>query len=277
MHRSIVLLYVVVSVASAMAVKNFTCIDQQYKGNVPCDAGVYLLEHGGVLSVAGIAVGKDGSVQKAQRIAEEYARKQIADLISVTVASTTESSAQEIRIQNNDTVSTAAKEQFKQYVRSDVKALLRGVRMVANWMSDDETEALVAIAADPAAAKVASSVATSVPTALRAEGGDQVVEVTGLAALVGSNSQAARAAAMQDACKRAVVMAVGVFVDAETATKNNAALQERLYSRTDGFVKKYDVLNETIERLECRGEEYFADNWRLTGCARLSQSNVFDT
>jgi hypothetical protein len=234
-----------------VAATDVTCIDYRYQTNVPCAAGVYLLPNGVVLSVTSVAVAQDHSVQEMQRIAEEHARKQIAELVNITVSSASESSSQELRVQNNESISTTTKEQFLQCVRSDVKALLRGTRTVAHWVSDDHSEVTVAMVADPNTAAQANAVATSLPTALRADGGDQMVDVTGVAVMRGKNKPAARAAALEDACKRAVMMAVGVLIDADTITKNSASLDERIRSHCDGFVRKYDVLNETFTDSEC--------------------------
>jgi Flagellar assembly protein T, N-terminal domain len=66
-------------------------------------------------------------------------------------------------------------------------------------------------------------------------------------ATVGNDPSAARDKAIEDALRRAVEQAVGTMVESETATENYELLSDKIYSRSQGYVKNYDVLSENTE------------------------------
>jgi len=66
-------------------------------------------------------------------------------------------------------------------------------------------------------------------------------------ASVGSDPAAARDKAIEDALRRAVEQAVGSMVESETAVENYQLLSDRIYSRSSGFVKNYEVISENTE------------------------------
>lgn len=66
-------------------------------------------------------------------------------------------------------------------------------------------------------------------------------------ATIGSDPGAARDKAIEDALRRAVEQAVGTMVESETATENYELLSDKIYSRSQGYVKNYDVLSEKTD------------------------------
>lgn len=72
------------------------------------------------------------------------------------------------------------------------------------------------------------------------------IEAEGVAT-IGADPAAARDKAIEDALRRAVERAVGTMVESETAVENYQLLSDKIYSRSTGYVKKYDVLSEQKE------------------------------
>ncbi len=66
-------------------------------------------------------------------------------------------------------------------------------------------------------------------------------------ASVGNDPAAARDKAIEDALRRAVEQAVGTMVESETAVENYKLLSDRIYSRSSGYVKNYNVVSEKQE------------------------------
>src|SRR5262245_58225033 len=66
-------------------------------------------------------------------------------------------------------------------------------------------------------------------------------------ASVGNDPGTAHDKAIEDALRRAVEQAVGTMVESETATQNYELLSDKIYSRSQGYVKNYDVLSENTE------------------------------
>ncbi len=57
----------------------------------------------------------------------------------------------------------------------------------------------------------------------------------------------ARDAAIDDALRRAVEQAVGMFLHAETLVQNGDIVKDAIYSRSKGYVRKYAILKETSD------------------------------
>jgi hypothetical protein len=74
----------------------------------------------------------------------------------------------------------------------------------------------------------------------------KIVTAEGVAS-VGSDPGAARDKAIEDALRRAVEQAVGTMVESETAVENYELLSDKIYSRSQGYVKNYEVLSEQNE------------------------------
>lgn len=66
-------------------------------------------------------------------------------------------------------------------------------------------------------------------------------------ATIGSDRAAARDKAIEDALRRAVEQAVGTMVESETSVEDYKLLSDRIYSRSSGYVKRYEVVSENAE------------------------------
>lgn len=75
----------------------------------------------------------------------------------------------------------------------------------------------------------------------------EVVEAEGLAPNDASDLVATKRASLVDAQRNAVEKAVGVFVSARTLVEKAVAIENNILARTDGYVKKYDVLDERVD------------------------------
>lgn len=73
-----------------------------------------------------------------------------------------------------------------------------------------------------------------------------VVETEGVAG-IGPDPAAARDRAIEDALRRAVEQAVGTIVESETTVENYELLSDRIFSRSSGYVKTYEILSENRE------------------------------
>lgn len=73
------------------------------------------------------------------------------------------------------------------------------------------------------------------------------VSAEGISVIQNGNTAAARDNAVNDALRKAVEQAVGTMISAETVAENYTVLQDRVYSKTRGYVRSYDVLSEMPE------------------------------
>lgn len=73
-----------------------------------------------------------------------------------------------------------------------------------------------------------------------------VVETEGVAG-IGPDAAAARDRAIEDALRRAVEQAVGTIVESETTVENYELLSDRIFSRSSGYVKSYQIVSEQRE------------------------------
>jgi hypothetical protein len=70
------------------------------------------------------------------------------------------------------------------------------------------------------------------------------VEVEGMAAVTNNDIGRARDRAIDDAKRKAVEQVVGTRVTAESVTQNFQLVQDRVYARASGFVKRYQIVSE---------------------------------
>ncbi|MFP4447040.1 MAG: flagellar assembly protein T N-terminal domain-containing protein, partial [Desulfosudaceae bacterium] len=66
----------------------------------------------------------------------------------------------------------------------------------------------------------------------------------GMAAVRQGNQAGARDSAVNDALRKAVEQAVGTMISAQTVSENYTLLSDRVYSKTQGYIKNYEVLSE---------------------------------
>lgn len=90
------------------------------------------------------------------------------------------------------------------------------------------------------------------------------VTAEGVAVIADGNMASARDGAVSDALRRAVEQAVGAMVSAETVAENYTVLSDRVYSKTAGYVKNYQVLSEMPE----------TQLYRVTVKADVSQADL---
>jgi len=77
--------------------------------------------------------------------------------------------------------------------------------------------------------------------------GGEVVEAVGYAPYNPKDLLLTKQASLADAQRKAVENVVGVFVSAKTLVEKSVSIENNILSRTEGYVKKYDVLSEGPE------------------------------
>ena len=78
------------------------------------------------------------------------------------------------------------------------------------------------------------------------------LDVEGYAAIEGGKKAVARDGALNDAFRRAIEQVVGVMVEAKTAIRDAVLLQDKIYSKSAGFIKSYKITTEVFESDACR-------------------------
>lgn len=73
---------------------------------------------------------------------------------------------------------------------------------------------------------------------------EETVEVTGVAAVVNDDVAHARDKAIDDAKRRAVEQVAGAQVSSQSITENFQLVEERIYARASGFVRRYEIKSE---------------------------------
>jgi len=97
-----------------------------------------------------------------------------------------------------------------------------------------------------AAVVVAALFLTILPSvAMPAE--DLKTVATGVAQIQGDNITGARQAATQNALRQALEQGVGMLMDATSILKNDD-LMEKIYTNTQGYITRYDIIKEGRER-----------------------------
>jgi hypothetical protein len=72
-----------------------------------------------------------------------------------------------------------------------------------------------------------------------------VVQVEGEALVTNGNLPEARERALQEAYSAALTKVLGSYISAESYTRNFESIDRGVYSRTRGYIKRYEVLKET--------------------------------
>nr|WP_307726402.1 flagellar assembly protein T N-terminal domain-containing protein [Trichlorobacter sp.] len=90
------------------------------------------------------------------------------------------------------------------------------------------------------------------------------IEVEGYATIVGGRKDQAREAALQNAFRRAVEQVVGVALESKTVVKDSELLNDKIFSKSRGFIKTYRIVGEKVE----------ADAYRLTVFASVSRHKL---
>lgn len=75
--------------------------------------------------------------------------------------------------------------------------------------------------------------------------GDTLVTADGIGDIASGSEGKTRDAAIEDALRKAVEQAVGTFIQSETVVQNYMIVNDNILARSTGYVKKYDILNES--------------------------------
>jgi hypothetical protein len=78
------------------------------------------------------------------------------------------------------------------------------------------------------------------------------VDVEGYASIVGGRKDAAREGALNNAFRRAIEQVVGVMVNSKTVVQDSALLNDKILSKSSGFIKTYKITHEAFEADACR-------------------------
>lgn len=70
------------------------------------------------------------------------------------------------------------------------------------------------------------------------------VDAIGTSVVSGGNTALARDAAIADALRKAVEQAVGTLIASDTMVENYQVLNDSVYTKTQGYVQRYNVINE---------------------------------
>ncbi len=70
------------------------------------------------------------------------------------------------------------------------------------------------------------------------------VVTSGLGSIVGNDVAHARDDAIEDALRKGVEDALGLIVKAETLVENFQLIEDNIYSKTQGYIQKYDIVSE---------------------------------
>ncbi len=98
------------------------------------------------------------------------------------------------------------------------------------------------------ASAVAALMILAVPPPAGAQGPEGTeVEAEGIGAVVAGDRAAAREDAVRDALRNAVEKVVGTHVSSETLVENFQLVQDRILTRTRGYISRYEVVGETDE------------------------------
>ncbi len=80
----------------------------------------------------------------------------------------------------------------------------------------------------------------------KGKGGEtKQVTVKGLAQITSSGDQDAYNKAVEQGMRKAVEVVLGSLVKSETMVKNSVLVEDKIYSKSAGFVQKYEVLSQT--------------------------------
>jgi len=72
----------------------------------------------------------------------------------------------------------------------------------------------------------------------------QVVTVTGTAAILNKDTAQARDRAIESALRAAVEQVIGTMLDSESLVKNNELLSDKIYTQTKGYISSYNIVSE---------------------------------
>lgn len=92
----------------------------------------------------------------------------------------------------------------------------------------------------------------SLTSALASDNSPVTVDVVGYATIVNGKKSAARDDALQSSFRIAIEQVVGVWVKSKTVVSDSVLLQDKIFSKSAGFIKTYKINSETYDDNECR-------------------------
>lgn len=96
--------------------------------------------------------------------------------------------------------------------------------------------------------------------------GDVVITSTGIGDITAGSEGKARDAAIEDALRKAVEQTVGTLIQSETVVQNFTLVSDKILSRSSGYVKKYDIVNESKDE----------STYKVTVLAVISSERIID-
>lgn len=84
-------------------------------------------------------------------------------------------------------------------------------------------------------------------TVFAGEEAHEVIESEGTGTIVQNDTASARDSALNDALRRAVEQAVGMFISSQTIVENFTVIDDTIYSRSQGYISKYSITDEKSE------------------------------
>ncbi|MBD3168056.1 MAG: hypothetical protein GF307_01140 [candidate division Zixibacteria bacterium] len=70
------------------------------------------------------------------------------------------------------------------------------------------------------------------------------VAATGMGVVVAGDTGKARDEAVNDALRKAVEQAMGTMISAESIVKNSMTIEDKIYAKTQGYVRSFDIVKE---------------------------------
>lgn len=93
---------------------------------------------------------------------------------------------------------------------------------------------------------------------------NNTVEVEGYASIVDAKKDLARENALNNAFRRAVEQAIGVMVESDSLVLNAQILNDKIYSKSTGYIKKYTIIDEKVD----------GDSYRIKISALVSKVKI---
>ncbi|MFH1637554.1 MAG: hypothetical protein ABIB71_03965, partial [Candidatus Woesearchaeota archaeon] len=75
-----------------------------------------------------------------------------------------------------------------------------------------------------------------------------VVKARGIGDIIDGQEGMARDIAVQDALRNAVEQALGTYIKSETVVQNYQLISDQIFSKTEGYIQKYYIQDETATR-----------------------------
>lgn len=102
-----------------------------------------------------------------------------------------------------------------------------------------------------------------------------VVEAEGIVSIKNNDIVHAKKRALADAQKNAVEMAVGVYVNAVTRVEKSMLVEQKIFSKTNGYIKRYKILSEGTQSqgTQSQGEKDNFYKIRIEAAVKIEEIN----